>query len=66
MTSLEMDETLNIDPILMGCTEVHFASFVSSGLTTMAAINPLERKLEKHTSVQWAVTAIKLFILVFT
>ena len=33
-------------------TEVHFASFLSSGFTTMAVINPLERKLTKRTSVQ--------------
>ena len=34
------------------CTEVRFASFLSGGFTTMAVINPLERKLAKRTSVQ--------------
>ena len=35
------------------CPEVHFASFLSGGFTTMAVINPPERKLVKRTSVQW-------------
>ena len=34
------------------CTEVHFASFLSGGFTAMAVMNPLERLLAKHTSVQ--------------
>ena len=34
------------------CTEVHFDSFLSGGFTTMAVINPPERKLAKRTSVQ--------------
>ena len=34
------------------CTEVHFTSFLSGELTTMAVINPPERKLAKHASVQ--------------
>ena len=33
------------------CTEVRFASFFSGGFTTIAGINPLERKLTKHTFV---------------
>ena len=33
------------------CIEVRFASFLSGGFTTMAVINPLERKLAKRTSV---------------
>ena len=33
-------------------TEVRFASFLSGGFTTMAVINPPERKLVKRTSVQ--------------
>ena len=37
------------------CTEVRFASFLSSGFTTMAVMNPPEKKLEKHTSVQWEI-----------
>ena len=35
----------------LGCTEVCFASFLSSGFTTMAVMNPPEMKLEKGTSV---------------
>ena len=34
------------------CTDVHFASFLSGGFTTVAVINPPERKLAKRTSVQ--------------
>ena len=34
------------------CTEVRFAS--SGGFTTMALINPLERKLAKRISVYWS------------
>ena len=33
------------------CTEVRFASFFSGGFTTMAVINPLERKLEKRKMI---------------
>ena len=32
-------------------TGMHFASFLSGGFTTMAVMNPPEKKLEKHTSV---------------
>ena len=39
------------DNTLFRCSEVHFASFLSGGITTMAVINPLERKLKKRTSV---------------
>ena len=35
------------------CTEVRFASFLSGGFTTIAVINPPERKLSKRTSVHW-------------
>ena len=35
------------------CTEVRFASFFSGGFTTMAVINPPERKLAKRISVHW-------------
>ena len=38
--------------VLTHCTEVHFASFLSGGFTSMAVINSPERKLAKHTSVQ--------------
>ena len=34
------------------CTEVRFASFLSGEITTTAVINPPDRKLAKHTSVQ--------------
>ena len=37
--------------LLHHCTEVCFASFLSGGITTMAVINPLEKKLAKRTSV---------------
>ena len=33
------------------CTEVRFASFLSGGFTTMAVMNPPEKKLEKRTYV---------------
>ena len=35
------------------CTEVRFARFISGEFTTMAVINPPERKLTKCTSVEW-------------
>ena len=34
------------------CIEVRFDSFLSGGFTTMAVLNPPERKLAKRTSVQ--------------
>ena len=34
------------------CTEVRFASLLSGGFTTMAVINPPEKKLAKRTSVR--------------
>ena len=33
------------------CTEMRFASFLSGGFTTIAVINPPEKKLAKRTSV---------------
>ena len=33
--------------------QVRFASFLSDGFTTMAVINPPEKKLAKCTSVEW-------------
>ena len=33
--------------------EVQFASFVFGGFTTVAVINPLDRKLANHTYVYW-------------
>ena len=39
------------------CTEVRFASFLSGGFTTMAVMNPPEKKLKKRTSVHWGPTS---------
>jgi hypothetical protein len=33
----------------LNCTDVRFASFLSGGFTTMAVMNPPEKKLEKRT-----------------
>ena len=38
---------------LVHCTEMRFASFLSGGFTTMAVMNPPEKKLEKRTYVLW-------------
>ena len=35
------------------CTKERFVSFLSGGFTTMAVINPPERKLAKPISVEW-------------
>jgi hypothetical protein len=48
-----MSHTMNGAQWCNDCTEVHFASFLSGGFTTMAVINPPERKLAKRTSVDW-------------
>ena len=37
--------------MLTHCSEVCFASFLSGGFTTMAGMNPLEKKLAKRTLV---------------
>ena len=37
--------------ILKHCTEVRFARLHACGFTTMAVINPQEKKLAKRTSV---------------
>ena len=42
-------------------TEVRFASFLSSGFTTVAVINPSERKLAKQTFVQTTTYSITLW-----
>ena len=44
-----MDRSLGLDfePTSADCTEVHFASFLSGGFTTMAVVK--ERKLAKCT-----------------
>ena len=34
-------------------TELRYVSLLSGGFTTMAVINPPEKKLAKPTSVQW-------------
>ena len=39
-------------------TEVRFASFLSGGFTTMAVMNPPEKKLEKRTSVDWGESSL--------
>ena len=44
-----------IASVFYQCTQVRFASFLSGGFTTMAVINPPERKLAKRTSVQWLI-----------
>ena len=41
------------------CTELRFANFLSGGFTTMAVINPPEKKLEKRTSLQCSDHQIK-------
>ena len=41
-----------VSPNFVHCTDMHFASFLSGGFTTMAAINPPESKLAKRNSVQ--------------
>ena len=38
--------------VLVQCTEVRFASFISSGFITAIVVNPPEKKLTKRTSVQ--------------
>ena len=42
----------SVPDITVQYTEVHFDSFLSGEFTTKAVINPPERKLAKHTSVQ--------------
>ena len=44
----------SVPDITVQYTEVHFDSFLSGEFTTKAVINPPERKLAKHTSVQWS------------
>ena len=39
---------------IVDCTEVRFASFLSSELITAIVVNSPERKLAKHTSVDWS------------
>ena len=42
-------------PVLRHCTEVRFTSFFSGGFITAIVVNPPERRLAKHISVQWLV-----------
>ena len=35
------------------CTEVRFTSFLSSGFTTIAIVNPLDEKLVNAITVDW-------------
>ena len=43
--------------VVLHCTEVRFAIFLSSGFITAIVVNPPERKLAKRTSVQcWGST----------
>jgi hypothetical protein len=42
---------------------VRFASFLSSGFTTVEAVNPLEKKLAKHTSVHWNMQPLQPYLL---
>ena len=44
------------------CTEVRFASFLSSGFITAIVVNPPERKLAKHTSVHWRAWNLFFFL----
>ena len=43
------------------CTEVRFASWLPGGFTTMAVINPPERKLTNRTSVDWSESSMLPF-----
>jgi hypothetical protein len=38
---------------------VRFASLLSGGLTTMAVINPPEKKLANRTSVEWSMQSMQ-------
>ena len=38
---------------IIECREVRFASFFSGGFISAIEVNPPERKLLKHTSVEW-------------
>jgi hypothetical protein len=45
------NESTTISIPSLHSTEVSFASFLSSGFTNLAVINPPENKLEKRTSL---------------
>ena len=51
---LSFKKVLNVkDVYFVECTEVCFVSFLSGEFTTMAVINPPEKKLAKSTSMDW-------------
>ena len=50
---------------LVQYTVVHFGSSFSGGFTTMAVINPPERKLAKRTSLQYIKYVVLILILIF-
>ena len=50
---------MNKSPNFWHCTEVRFTSFLSGGFTTLAVINPPERKLAKRTSVHCLLLSVK-------
>ena len=52
-------KNIDIGKTLKG-TEVCFASFLSGGFTTMAVINPPERKLTQRTSLFNGLSSIEL------
>ena len=45
---------------IQDCTEVGFVRFLSGGFTTMAVMNPPEKKLAKDNSVQYGVVNLTL------
>ena len=46
-----LGKNLLFKSVLGHCTEVRFASLLSGGFSTMAVLNPPERKQSKRTSV---------------
>ena len=42
--------------LLSNCTQLRFASLLSGGFTTLALIDPLEKKLANCISVNWCST----------
>ena len=51
INSVKFGRNIKTTPLHRGV----FASFLSIGFTTMAVINPPERRLAKRTSVHWFV-----------
>ena len=50
---LDLSVTWSILPEKIQCTKVRFSHLFSCGFITAIVANPPERKLAKHTSVQW-------------